>query len=172
MSAKNKIAVGISSCLLGDEVRYDGSHKYSQCIEQTLEPLFQLQKFCPETACGMGVPRPPVQLRVIASDIRCVGRENPNLDVTEVLHHCSQQQHDWLTGLSGYILKKNSPSCGISRIKVYFDDEFQRIGTGLFAQYIKQHFPLMPLVEEDRLTHAGLREDFIQRVWKYHHWQQ
>ncbi len=172
MSAENKITIGISSCLLGDEVRYDGGHKRSRCIEQTLGQLFQLQKFCPEVASGMGVPRSPVQLRETEQGIRCVGRENHKLDVTESLQNCCQQQHDWLAGLSGYILKKNSPSCGMAGVKVYRDNAFQRTGMGLFAQYIKQHFPLMPLEEEDRLADANLWESFIQQVWVYHRRQQ
>ena len=168
MSKENKIAIGISSCLLGDEVRYDGGHKLNSCIEQTLGQYFQLKKFCPEVASDLGIPRPPVQLQETAQGIRCVGVEDHNWDVTERLQNCSQQQHDWLAGLSGYILKKNSPSCGMAHVIVYRNNQPHRIGTGLFAQYIKQHFPLMPMEEEDSLAEADLRENFIRNVLVYH----
>ncbi|WP_305909583.1 DUF523 and DUF1722 domain-containing protein [Methylomarinum sp. Ch1-1] len=167
-----KIIVGISSCLLGDEVRYDGGHKRNSYIEQTLGEYFEFRRFCPEVASGMTIPRPPVQLRETEQGIRCVGVKDHDLDVTEQLQQCSQQQHDWLATLTGYILKKDSPSCGMERVKVYHKEYPHRSGTGLFAQYIKDHFPLMPLEEEGRLGDSGLRENFIQRVFVYHRWRQ
>lgn len=167
-----KIPVGISSCLLGHEVRYDGSHRYNSYIEQTLGQYFQFSSFCPEVECGLGIPRPAVQLRDTLNGIRCVGVKDHELDVTERLQAASANQYHCLKGLCGYILKKDSPSCGMSRVKVYRQDVPSKTGTGIFAAYIQQTFPLLPLEEEGRLGDPILRENFIQRVFVLHRWQQ
>ena len=166
-----KIPVGISSCLLGDEVRYDGGHKRNSYIEQTLGRYFEFRRFCPEVACGMSIPRPPVQLRETELGIRCIGVNDHSLDVTEQLLDCSRQQDIWLSQLSGYILKKDSPSCGMERVKVFRNDYPHRNGTGLFAQHIKTRFPLLPLEEEGRLGDPELRENFIGRIFVYQRWR-
>ena len=167
-----KIIVGISSCLLGNEVRFDGGHKRHSYIEQTLGQYFQFRPFCPEVESGMGIPRPVVQLRNTDHGIRCVEYKDHNVDVTERLRTVSEQQHHWLSGLCGYILKKDSPSCGMERVKVYGDHMPTRNGTGIFAEYLKQQFPILPIEEEGRLGDPGLRENFIQRVFVMQRWQQ
>ncbi len=167
-----KIVVGISSCLLGNEVRFDGGHKRHSYIEQTLGQYFQFRSFCPEVECGMGIPRPAVQLRNTGRDIRCVEFKNHNVDVTERLQSISEQQRHWLSGLCGYILKKDSPSCGMERVKVYGTHVATRNGTGIFAGYLKQQFPILPVEEEGRLGDPGLRENFIQRVFVMRRWQE
>lgn len=166
------IQVGISSCLLGHEVRYDGAHKRHSYIEQTLGQYFRFRPFCPEVESGMGIPRPPVQLRFFGTAIRCVGVKDHSFDVTERLQNCATQQHPWLGELCGYILKKDSPSCGMERVKVYREDYPHRIGTGLFADYIARHFPYLPVEEEGRLGDPGLRENFVQRVFVLARWRQ
>ncbi len=168
----NKIPVGISSCLLGEEVRYDGQHKRNSYIEHTLGQYFEFRRFCPEVASGMPIPRPPIQLRETEIGIRCVEVKNHNRDVTDQLLDSARLQHDWLASLTGYILKKDSPSCGMERVKVFRKDYPNRTGTGLFAQYIKNHFPLLPLEEEGRLGDPELRENFIQRVFVFQRWRQ
>lgn len=168
----DKIIVGISSCLLGNEVRFDGGHKRHSYIEQTLGQYFQFRPFCPEVESGMGIPRPAVQLRNTDHGIRCVQFKNHAIDVTERLRTVSEQQHHWLSGLCGYILKKDSPSCGMERVKVYGAHMATRIGTGIFAEYLKQQFPILPIEEEGRLGDPGLRENFIQRVFVMQRWQQ
>lgn len=167
-----KIQVGISSCLLGHQVRYDGAHKYHSYIEQTLGNYFQFRPFCPEVESGMGIPRPAVQLRETPLGIRCVGVKDHDLDLTEQLQSISTQQHDWLEGMCGYILKKDSPSCGMQRVKVYQDDVPHRKGTGIFANYLQQTFPAMPVEEEGRLGDPILRENFVQRVYVLHRWRE
>lgn len=167
-----KIQVGISSCLLGHQVRFDGAHKYHSYIEQTLGQYFQFRHFCPEVESGMGIPRPAVQLRETTTGIRCVGVKDHNLDVTEQLQTVSAQQHHWLTGLCGYILKKDSPSCGMQRVKIYKNDIPARHGTGIFAAYLQQTFPALPIEEEGRLGDPILRENFVQRVFVLHRWRQ
>jgi len=166
-----KIAVGISACLLGHEVRYDGAHKYHSYIERTLGQYFDFKPFCPEVEAGLGIPRPCVQLRETPDGIRCVGVKDHSLDVTERLEHASARQHSWLGGLCGYILKKDSPSCGMTRVKVYKNDIPARQGTGIFAGYLQRTFPSLPVEEEGRLGDPGLRENFIQRVFVMRRWQ-
>ncbi|MCQ8102707.1 DUF523 and DUF1722 domain-containing protein [Methylomonas sp. SURF-2] len=165
------IVVGISSCLLGNAVRYDGAHKYHSYIERTLGQYFQFRAFCPEVEAGLGVPRPAVQLREIGASIRVVGVKDHSLDVTEALREAAEKQSVWLDGLCGYILKKDSPSCGMARVKVYKNDIPARAGVGVFADYLQEHFPTLPVEEEGRLGDPGLRENFIQRVFVRHRWR-
>lgn len=168
----DKILVGISSCLLGHQVRYDGAHKYDSYIEQTLGQYFEFRPFCPEVESGMGVPRPAIQLQETPRGIRTICVKDHNQDVTERLQGVSTQQHDWLANLSGYILKKDSPSCGMQRVKVYKNNIPVRNGTGIFAGYLQQTFPELPVEEEGRLGDPTLRENFVQRVFVKHRWQQ
>ena len=167
------ITVGISSCLLGHLVRYDGGHQYHSYIERTLGQYFQFRPFCPEAEAGMGIPRPAIQLRDFGDrGIRCVGVNDHQRDVTELLQNTASQQTAWLGDLCGYILKKDSPSCGMERVKVYYHDVPARVGHGVFAAYLQQQFPALPIEEEGRLGDAGLRENFIQRVFIRHRWQE
>lgn len=167
-----KIKVGISSCLLGELVRYDGAHKYHSYIERTLGQYFEFRSFCPEFASGMGVPRPAIQLRETEQGIRCVGVKDHSLDFTEQLQKTAEQQAAWLGDLCGYILKKDSPSCGMERVKVYKNDIAAKQGTGVFAAYLKHNFPALPIEEEGRLGDPSLRENFIQRVFVLQRWKQ
>ncbi|MGR8930258.1 MAG: YbgA family protein [Gammaproteobacteria bacterium] len=167
-----KILVGISSCLLGHLVRYDGAHKYHSYIDGTLGQYFQFLPFCPEVEAGLGVPRPAVQLREIGSEIRVVGVKDHHFDVTEVLSRASEQQSSSLQNLSGYILKKDSPSCGMERVRVYRREAAVRNGVGVFAARLLQRFPTLPVEEEGRLGDPALRENFVQRVFVRHRWQQ
>jgi len=168
-----KIPVGISSCLLGHEVRYDGAHKYHSYIERTLGQYFEFRAFCPEVEAGLGIPRPCVQLRETSPGvIRCVGVKDHGFDVTERLEQASAKQADWLAELCGYILKKDSPSCGMERVKVYKNDIPARCGTGIFAGFIQRRFPYLPIEEEGRLGDPALRENFIQRVFVLRRWRE
>lgn len=168
----SNILVGISSCLLGHQVRYDGGHKHHSYIEASLGQFFQFKAFCPEVEAGLGIPRPAVQLRDVDGQIRVLGVKKPELDVTLSLTDITAKQNPWLAELSGYILKKDSPSCGMARVKIYRGQTVERNGVGLFAAYLQQHFPSLPLEEEGRLGDPRLRENFIQRVFVYHRWQQ
>jgi uncharacterized protein YbgA (DUF1722 family)/uncharacterized protein YbbK (DUF523 family) len=165
------IVVGISSCLLGEEVRYDGAHKHNSYITKTLGQFFEFRSFCPEVASGLGIPRPPVRLVAEGEQIKCVGVKDADLDVTEAIKNISALQNSWLAEISGYILKKGSPSCGMERVKVYRNGFPQGNGVGLFAEHLKQNFPLLPMEEEGRLGDPGLRENFIQRVFIFNNWQ-
>ncbi len=172
MDELNKIKLGISSCLLGQEVRYDGGHKRDAYINGTLSDYFDFVTLCPEMAIGLGVPRPPIRLVQQGDEIRVVGIKDPSIDVTEKLHAYGKEMGERLEQISGYILKSRSPSCGMERVKVY-NEKGHSSGTaaGAFAHSLMKKLPLLPVEEEGRLGDPGLRENFIMRVFVYHRWQ-
>jgi len=169
----HKIQIGVSSCLLGEEVRYDGGHKRNVYITGTLSQYFDFQPTCPEMAIGMGVPRPTIRLVGDDSGIRAVGVNDASLDVTDKLRTFSQKATDRLQAISGYILKKDSPSCGMEQVRVYNSNEIpEKRGRGIFADSLMKAWPNLPVEEEGRLMEPGLRENFIERVFIYYRWQQ
>ena len=111
-----KIPIGISSCLLGQQARFDGGHKRDAYIVGTLSGYFEFHPFCPEVAIGLGIPRPTIHLVKIDTAIRCVCIKDPELDVTDRLRDYAEQQKECHAGLCGYILKKDSPSCGMGQL--------------------------------------------------------
>jgi uncharacterized protein YbgA (DUF1722 family)/uncharacterized protein YbbK (DUF523 family) len=167
-----KIPVGISSCLLGQPVRYDGGHKRDSYIAGTLAQYFDFQPFCPEVAIGMGTPRPTIQLVKIDKAIRSLGVKNPEWDVTDSLRDYAKVQKVTHADLCGYILKKDSPSCGMERVKVYINGQPQKLGVGIYAEEMMRNNPLLPVEEEGRLGDPRLRENFIQRVYVLQRWKQ
>ena len=174
MQNKQKnIIVGISSCLLGQKVRFDANHKHSKLVTGTLGEHWQYLPICPEMAIGMGVPRQPIHLHGDMDSPSAVGVFDKSLDVTEQLVRFGQQKAQSLDHISGYIFKKGSPSCGMQRVKVYQGerDILSTAGVGLYAKQIMQHNPLLPVEEEGRLNDETLCENFVQRVHVYHRWQ-
>jgi len=169
----NKIKVGISSCLIGHKVRHDGSHKRNRFVVEMLADHFEFSAFCPEVAIGLSVPRPALRLVKHESVIRMVGSKDSTLDVTDSLLNTAHKTVGGFGELAGYILKKDSPSCGMERVRIYNDSgQAERNGQGLFAgELIKQH-PNLPVEEEGRLMDPVLRENFIERVYVYYRWQQ
>jgi uncharacterized protein YbbK (DUF523 family) len=169
--SEGKIQVGVSRCLLGDAVRYDGGHKRHEVVCDILGRLFDLAPVCPEIAAGLGAPRPPVRLVEGAGGVICVlGVEDENLDVTDVLIEQSRALVSRLEGVSGFVLKSRSPSCGLAGVPLFQADgnEAGFAGMGVFARALRQTFPDMPLIEETDLDDAALLEDFVQRVRDYH----
>ena len=165
------IKVGISSCLVGQKVRFDGGHKQSKYCQQVLAKHFDFQPICPEMAIGLGTPRRAIRLvkdedliRVIASD--------GSFDVTEKLNDFSVQTSSKLDHLRGYIFCAKSPSCGMERVTLYQagTNNGQRNGVGVFAAQIMKDHPLLPVEEDGRLNDPLLRENFITRVLAYHQW--
>lgn len=168
-----RIRIGVSSCLLGEEVRYDGGHKRNGYLCESLARHFEFVPFCPEVAIGLGIPRPPIRLESRDDQVRAVGVRDPSLDVSEPLRDYGQAVAARNQDLSGYIFKKGSPSCGLERVKVYGAKGMPSgKGRGLYAQALTQHLPLLPVEEEGRLMDPVLRENFIERVFVYHRWQQ
>ena len=163
------IRVGISSCLLGEEVRYNGGHQQDAYITGVLARYFTWVPVCPEMEVGMGVPREPIRLVGDAAAPRLMGVTS-GTDHTECMHEFARRRVEELRRreLSGYILKRGSPSCGLERVKVYAGDgPPARTGTGLFARALTAALPLLPVEEEGRLNDARLRENFITRVFAH-----
>lgn len=166
-----KIPVGISSCLLGESVRFDGGHKKDAYITGTLSHYFDFHPVCPEVAIGLGIPRPPIRLSRTDAGIRCVGVRDPLLDVTDRLTEYARSRKSLHQRLCGYILKKDSPSCGMERVKVFSGNMPSRNGTGFYTAQMRCDNPLMPMEEEGRLGDPHLRENFIQRVYVFYRWK-
>jgi len=168
----SKIKVGISSCLLGQEVRYDGGHKHSPLCTQQLAQYFEFVPTCPELGAGLGVPRPAIRLVGDPAAPRAVQVGNASIDVTTRLQDFADRRAPQLTDLCGYIFMKNSPSCGLFRVKVYQDNGYPHPqgGRGLFAAALTQAMPLLPVEEDGRLQDPVLRENFIARVFAWHDW--
>lgn len=167
---QRKILVGISSCLLGEKVRFDGGHKQNRYVIDTLGQFFRFRPFCPEMAIGLGVPRETIRLASIDGRIEAIGNKNRHLKFTEPLIQSAEDQADWHAQLFGYIVKKDSPSCGMERVRVYRDDLPKRDGTGLYTQTLMRNFPALPVEEEGRLGDPVLRESFVKRVIIYKRW--
>lgn len=168
-----RIRIAISGCLLGQEVRYDGGHRLNEYITETLGPVFDFMPLCPEVAIGMGIPRPPIRLVRQGSEVRALGVDDPTLDVTEPLAGYADQVAPKLGRVSGYILKKNSPSCGMARVKLYSTRGTPADkATGIYAGRLMEQCPELPFEEEGRLMDPVWRENFIERVFIYHRWQQ
>lgn len=167
----HKIPIGISSCLLGNEVRYDGGHKHHSYITGTLGNYFDFVPFCPEVGAGLGVPREPIRLVSKGNQTRAVGVRDPQLDATDNLRAFAADNANAIAGLCGFILKRASPSCGMERVKVYDDKGMpSTTDSGIFAAALIKSFPRLPVEEEGRLGDARLRENFIERVFFYWRW--
>jgi len=163
-----KISIGVSACLLGEEVRFDGGHKRNHNIIHLLSEHFNFVSYCPEVAIGMSIPREPMRLVDDHGEIRVVGIRNPDHDFTEQLKGYGTDMAGSLSALCGFVFKKNSPSCGMERVKVFAENGMpERRGTGIFAAEIIRRNPLLPVEEEDRLDDLVLRDNFINRVYAY-----
>lgn len=170
---KDRIIIGTSSCLMGEKVRYDKSHKHHSYITNTLGQFFSFRPFCPEMAIGLGTPRETLRLVDKEGEIRCIGNKTEGHDVTQALIDVAEEQAPWHADLCGYILKKGSPSCGMERVRIYNFDTGMPIdsGSGLYAGVLMKNFPFLPVEEEGRLGDPILRENFIKRVFAYRHWK-
>jgi len=172
MGLMDKIAVGISSCLLGHEVRYNGGHKQSKFCLNHLSQVFEFHSFCPEVAIGLGVPREPIRLVDLEGEVRAIGTASDNLDVSDALLAYGREIGLLSESLCGYILMKKSPSCGLFSAKVYRNEQpLPGKHAGLFVRALQEVNPLLPLEEEGRLNDPILRENFIARVFAYHDWK-
>jgi uncharacterized protein YbgA (DUF1722 family)/uncharacterized protein YbbK (DUF523 family) len=167
---QSPIRIGISACLLGEEVRYDGGHKRDSFLTDVLRRFVEFVPVCPEVEAGFGTPREAMHLRRTNDRIRLVTVKTDR-DVTAPMERFVRRRLPALEAedLSGYVLKKNSPSCGLERVKVYERNGVPAAsGRGLFADALIKRFPLLPVEEEGRLNDPELRENFIERVFAYH----
>jgi len=170
--APPRLSIGVSRCLLGDEVRYDGGHKRDRYVVDVLGRWFDFVRVCPEAEVGMPTPRPAIRLVELGRGIEVRGRRDPALDVTAELEAFYPLVADRFADVSGFILKRGSPSCGMERVKVYAEDG-RSVGwsSGKFAGALLAARPSLPVEEEGRLNDAVLRENFITRVFAYRRWQ-
>ncbi len=168
-----KLKIGVSACLLGQNVRYNGGHQLNHFIRDILGQHMDFVPVCPEVECGMPIPR---------ETLRLVGNENaPRLvtsrsgvDHTEQMQSWAEEKVKQLEQeeLCGFIFKKDSPSSGLYRVKVYSEQGMPRnVGTGMFARAFTRHFPLLPVEEEGRLNDGRLRENFIESVFVFKHFR-
>ena len=174
------LKIAISECLTGAAVRYDGSGARSSFPHETLGTLFTLVPVCPEMGIGMTVPRPPIRLVGTTDSARAVGVVDASIDVTGALYQYGQTMVEKLRaqGVCGYVFMKNSPSCGLFRVKVYPDAPGLspdrgipvRKGRGIYAGAVGDAWPALPLEECGRLSDEVICENFVTRVFAYAHW--
>ena len=172
-SQETPIRIGISSCLLGKRVRFDGGHKKDSYITDILDSYFEFVPVCPEIEVGMPVPRETVRLEGTADSPHMVGSKT-GTDWTDRMNRYARQRvrRADLADLSGFVFKSRSPSCGMERVKLYVKSgTVEGKEVGLFARAVMEHFPHLPLEEEGRLADAALRENFIVRVFVHHRLQ-
>jgi len=171
---EKSIKLGISKCLLGENVRYDGGHKLDRFLTDTLGQYVRYVPVCPEVEAGFGIPREPFRL---------VGDpQNPRLVTTRTQEDHTHRMMEWARkkvkelekeGLCGFIFKSGSPSSGMERVKVYDRNGVPaKVGVGVFARIFMEHFPLVPVEDEGRLHDPKLRENFIERIFTLKRWRE
>ena len=166
MNPGARIIIAISSCLLGENVRYDGHNKYDRHIAEVLGKYVDFIPVCPETAIGLGVPRPPVRLLNSNGRICAVGVDNPDIDITDALTSFGKKQATMLGTISGYIFKSRSPSCGITDTPILVNDK-EVYGAGLYARQIIEANPLLPVTDDVSLRNNNHMAHFLEQVRAY-----
>lgn len=164
------VRIGVSSCLLGENVRFDGGHKRDPFLVQTFGRFVEWVPVCPEVELGLGTPRDTIRLERHGADVRLVMPKQAK-DITDAMRAYAERRARELDreSLSGYVLKKDSPSCGMERVRVYDANAVPaRNGRGLFAEALLRRHPNLPVEEEGRLGDPKLRENFVTRVFAYH----
>jgi len=167
------LRLGISQCLLGNAVRFDGGHKRDGFLTDVLSRYVEWVPVCPEVEAGLGVPREPIRLVKSVGQPRIMTVKTA-IDRTATMLRFSTQRIRELAELNlcGYVFKSNSPSCGVERVRVYSTHGMpSRSGVGIFAGAFMATFPLLPVEEEGRLNDPAIREHFIERIFCYRRWQ-
>lgn len=172
-TAQRRPRLGISACLTGQSVRYNGGHKSSDLCRSQLEAHFEWVPVCPEVAIGLSVPRDPIRLVGDPARPGVVGTRTPGPDLADSLRSYGEEMAERLDDICGYIFMQKSPSCGLERVKVYQDDGHpaHQGGRGAYAAAFCAQRPDLPVEEEGRLHDPVLRENFISRVYAYADWQ-
>ena len=169
-----KIKLGISTCLLGENVRYDGGHKLDRFLTDTLGQYVEYVPVCPEVECGLPIPREAMHLEGDLDSPRLMTIRTQQ-DMTDRMVQWAQKRVTELekAGLCGFIFKSDSPSSGMERVKVYNDKGMPvKKGVGIFARIFMNYFPLLPVQDEGRLHDPGLRENFIERIFTLKRWRE
>lgn len=158
------LQIGVSACLLGHLVRYDGNHRYDDYVIKNLTHVFKLIGICPEMEIGLGVPRATIQLKKIDNQIRLVSVSDPDQDYTEAMTHFAKNYLEQ-KNLSGLVLKDRSPSCGVDNTVINNDLDNQNImGHGLFTQTIATTKPQLPIISAEQLQQRDAVDNFIAQV--------
>jgi uncharacterized protein YbgA (DUF1722 family)/uncharacterized protein YbbK (DUF523 family) len=170
---RDTVRLGISSCLLGQRVRYDGGHKRDAFLTETLGPFVEWVPVCPEVEIGLGIPRDTIRLVGRPEDPRLVVEKTGEDLTARMRRFAVLELRDLVDArLDGYVFKRASPSCGLFRVRVYGDaGPPSATGRGLFAAAVVARFPTLPVEEEGRLTDAAIRENFIERVFAAARWR-
>jgi uncharacterized protein YbgA (DUF1722 family)/uncharacterized protein YbbK (DUF523 family) len=170
-----KIKLGISACILGNPVRYNGGHARDSFVIETFAPHVDFISVCPEVECGMSIPREAIRLVGDLDRPRLLSSKTGE-DFTARMQQWAIHRLDGLASedLCGFIFKKGSPSCGLHRVRVYREDGRPPLttGTGIFARAFTEQFPLIPVEEEGRLHDPVLREHFIERIFVMRRWRE
>jgi uncharacterized protein YbbK (DUF523 family) len=169
MTQPDSLRIGISSCLVGQQVRFDGGHKRDAFLVDTFGPFVEWVPVCPEVELGLGTPREAIRL-VRKDDVVRMVNSKSGRDITDQMRAWARARVKALAGerLAGYVLKKDSPSCGMERVRIYAESGMaEKSGRGLFAEALVEGFPHLPVEEEGRLSDPRLRENFVERVFAY-----
>jgi len=160
-----KPLVGVSQCLLGDAVRYDGGSKANTIVLEELSLYFEFFPVCPEVEAGLAIPRPPVQLSGSIDNPKLTGRDDPAIDITEVMqNYCSSKPAE-LKQLHGFIFKSRSPSCGLNSTPIFIGGQIvSETGRGIFAKKLCETYPGLAVIEDTELHNNKLLGKFIQAV--------
>ena len=167
--SNNKPLVGVSRCLLGDAVRYDGKSKANKIVLEKLGQLFELVAVCPEVEAGLSIPRPPVQLTGSIENPKLTGRDNPSIDITDIMQRYCDTKPAELKHLSGFIFKSRSPSCGFNNTPVFINGQrVTETSRGLFARSLCETYPDLAAIEDTELEDQSLLDRFIRSVTSKH----
>ena len=168
-----KPTIAISGCLLGQKVRFDGGHKHFRYATESLSSFFNFYPICPEVSIGLGVPRTTIRLiKGVNGATEAVSNADQTVRYTDSLRSYGKEMAKSLDKVSGYIFKKDSPSCGVERVKIYENDHMppNKVGVGIYTKEIIKAHPNLPVEEEGRLNDPHLRENFLERVFTYDRW--
>lgn len=163
--SNTKPLVGVSQCLLGDAVRYDGKSKANQIILEQLTAVFNLVAVCPEVEAGLSIPRPPVQLTGSIQNPKLTGRDDPTIDVTDIMQRYCETKPAELKHLAGFIFKSRSPSCGLNSTPVFIDGKcVTETSRGIFAKKLCANYPGLTVIEDIELENKTTLDNFIQSI--------
>ena len=172
MAQSPAIRVGVSLCLLGEKVRHDGGHKCDSYLTEVFGKFVQWVPVCPEVEIGLGIPRESIHLVQTDSGVGLRGVRSKADHTLKMLEY-AHKKVETLADCDGFIFKKDSPSCGIARVRVYGEDGLlHKQGKGLFANIVMEQLPLLPVEEEGRLNDLRLRENFVERIFCYYRWKE
>src|SRR5574341_864897 len=167
------LRVGVSSCLLGENVRWNGANKRDELLAGVLARCLELVPICPEVAIGLGVPRPPIRLEAFGAGIRAVSAVPEGTDVSAALTSYGHRMAAAQPGLNGYVFKSASPSCGLAKVKVHrAGGRPAATGVGLYARALLERRPDLPAIEEGALSDRSRRDAFLEQIVAHARWHE